>query len=171
MCMHLLMKLCKCLCRKLPSFAGRLTSRRRVYVALTRPYLCRGRSPWSWCASGTISVFRALTGTCYGRQWASPSLRGIVAGIWRERSFLLGECYLLLGVFDFVWVGFWLWSLSLWSLKFCLSGDVVCDTLSEVSLMYQGECHEWLIYGSTWIIMSLISLTGIIWNLHGLYFS
>ena len=103
-CMHLLMKLCKCLCRKLPSFAGRWTSRRWVYVALTRPYLCRGRSPWSWCASGTISVFRALTGTCYGCQWASPSLRGTAAGIWRERSCLLGEWNLHLGEFDFLFV-------------------------------------------------------------------
>ena len=37
-------ELCMRVCRKLPSFAGRWTLGRRVYVALTRLYLCRGRS-------------------------------------------------------------------------------------------------------------------------------
>jgi hypothetical protein len=166
LCMRLLMKLCMRVCRKLPSFAGRWTSRRRDFEALRRPYLCRGRSPWSWCASGTISVFRALTGTCYGCQWASPSLRGTAAGIWRERSCLLGEWNLHLGEFDFLWCGF-----CLWSLIFCLFGDIFCDTSSEISLVYQGECQEWLIYRSSWIIMSLIHLIGIANYLHGLYFS
>ena len=52
---------------------------------------------------------------------------------------------------------FVMWILFVQS-EFCLSGDVVCDTLSEVALMYQGECQEWLFNHSSRIIMSLIRL-------------
>ena len=60
-----------------------------------RYHACKG-------GTATTGAFPAVPRGCDNDREASPSLRRNAVWIWRERSFLLGECFLLLGEFDSV---------------------------------------------------------------------
>ena len=152
-----------CAERKLPSFAGRWTSGWRISEVfrvrhlpfwLTPARVVQGlRGPFlPYPANGvTTGGFAFTSRECgwhlEGAQMSPGGVQSSPEWVW------FCVIWILVVESEFLWCGFWLWSLNC-----CLSGDVVCDTLSEVPLMYQGECQEWSINRSSRIIMSLIRL-------------